>query len=69
MTAHPVFLRIPIIHRAGRSVHLTPDNGLDILLFAFLVEVNNPEHGPVIRYGQGIHSQFLGVGGEFPNSR
>lgn len=69
MTAHPIFLRISVIYRAGRSVHLTPDNGLDILLFAFLVEVDNPEHGPVIRYGQGIHSQLLGIGGEFPNSR
>ena len=53
----------------GRRVDFTPDDRLDPRGFAGSVEIDHAEHDPVVRDGQGVHSEFLGAAYESPDPR
>ena len=54
-----VLLRILVKTASGCCINLAANYGLDSLFQTRPVKVNNAEHDPVIRYGQGVHSKFL----------
>ena len=49
----------------GGDVHFTADDGLDPGFPAFLVELDDSVHDPVVRNGQSRHPQFLGILDQF----
>ena len=50
-----------IRHGASRHVHLATDDGLDALLFALFVKVDDTVHRTVVGDGQGRLTQLLGA--------
>ncbi len=59
-----VELRIAVGHAAGGDVGLDADDGLDVMLFAGLVEGHDAEHDAVVGQGQGGLVEGLGALGQ-----
>ena len=55
--------------RACGQVNLAAQNRLDALLFALLIELHRSVHSTVVRNGQAIHAQLLGVGHQLVDFR
>ena len=68
MPVFPIHLRILEGISPGRYVGLNPDDGLDPLLLAFSIEVDNAVHDPVVRDGHGGLPQGLSAGYQSRNT-
>ena len=56
-----VFLRVVLLHGAGRHVGLQPDDGLDPGILCGVVELDHAEHRAVVGDGQGGHVHLFGA--------
>ena len=57
-----ILIRILVQHPPGSGIDLAANHRMDALLAAFLVELDDTEHGPVVGDGQRIHPQLLRPG-------
>ena len=61
-------LAFPVLEGAGRHIGFHAQNGFDPLLLAFLVKIDHPVHGPMVRDGQSVHAQGFGFFHQLRNS-